>query len=240
MNDLMRKTKKELVAYIEDLETSAHDQEVVEVLAEDPALRDELARARERTETLEAENRRLQELRIAAEEAKERLREENEDLKIDHVRLSERHEKVVREKAQLLEQFTMLERDYESLQDRFRDCRDRYAANYALFKSFVDDNERKILLLDAGYNLRYVNRTAADSLGISDESAVTGRRIFDFVPYNDALKLKERIDKAFLNGGKEKIKDVRFQSPEGTVSRIKMKIARVRFQDKPSVQIVLK
>lgn len=240
MADLMRKTKKELLDYIEALENEAREAETNEVSAEAPALREELARALERAETLTEENRRLREEHIAAREEKERMREEHEDLKIDFSRLSERHEKMSREKAQLLDQFTMLERDFEEIQSRFRDCRDRYAVSYELFRSFVDDNDRKILLLDAGYHLRYVNRTAAEALGIADENAVIGRRVFDFIPYEDALKLKERIDKAFLNGDKEKIKDIRFQSPEGTVSRVKMKIGRVRFRDKPSVQIVLK
>jgi PAS domain S-box-containing protein len=240
MADLMRKTKKELVAHIEELENAAVEQDVTVVAAEDPEIREELEAVREQLTALTEENRRLQDRHIAAQEEKDRLREEHEDLKVDFIRLSEQNEKVLREKAQLLDQFSLLERDFEELQTRFRECRDRYALNYDLFKSFVDDNERKILLLDSGYNFRYINQTAAEALGISDEAALTGRRIFDFIPYQESLKLKERIDRAFLNGDKEKIKDIRFQGPDGTVSRLKMKIARVRFQDKPSVKIVLK
>jgi PAS domain S-box-containing protein len=240
MADWMRKTKKELVAHIEALENEAEAQEVAVVTAEDPAIREELEGVRKQLETLAEENHRLQELHIAAQEEKDRLREEHEDLKIDFIRLSEQNERVLREKSQLLDQFTLLERDFEELQNRFRDCQSRYALNYDLFKSFVDDNEQKIMLLDSGYTFRYINQTAAETLGISDETALTGRRIFDFIPYQESLKLKERIDRAFLNGDKEKIKDIRFQGPDGTVTRLKMKIARVRFQNKPSVKIVLK
>lgn len=240
MSDLMRKTKRELIAYISELETTMQDQEVAVVSTEDPALQEELSRVREQVATLTEENQRLQDQHIAAQEEKDRIREEHEDLKIDYFRLSERHDTILREKSQLLEQFTMLERDFEELQGRFRECRDRYALNYDLFKSFVDDNAQKILLLDAGYTLRYVNGTAADALGVADEEALAGRRIFDFIPYKDALKLKEQIDRAFLNGDKEKIKDIPFQSPDGPLTRQKMKITRVRFQDKPSVKIVLK
>lgn len=240
MSDLMRKTKRELVAHIAELETAMREREVAVAPAENPALQEELERVRERAAALTEENQRLRDQHIAAQEEKDRLREEHEDLKIDYFRLSEQHDAVVREKSQLLDQFAMLERDFEELQERFRECRDRYALNYDLFKSFVDDNEQKTLLLDAGYTLRYINRTAADALGVADEGTLAGRRIFDFIPYKDALKLKDRIDRAFLNGDKEKIKDVRFQSPDGPVTRLKMKIARVRFQDKPSVKIVLK
>lgn len=240
MADWMRKTKKELVAHIEALENATEEREVAVVTAEDPAIREELEEVRKQLDKLTEENRRLQELHIAAQEEKDRLREEHEDLKIDFIRLSEQNEKVLREKSQLLDQFTFLEKDFEELQNRFRDCQSRYALNYDLFKSFVDDNEQKILLLDSGYTFRYINQTAAETLGISDETALTGRRIFDFIPYQESLKLKERIDRAFLNGDKEKIKDIRFQGPDGTLSRLKMKITRVRFQDKPSVKIVLK
>jgi PAS domain S-box-containing protein len=240
MTDWMRKTKKELLAHIEALENAADEREVAVVTAEDPAIREELQAVREQLTALTEENRRLQDRHVAAQEEKDRLREEREDLKVDFIRLSERNEKVLREKAQLLDQFVLLERDFEELQTRFRECESRYALNYDLFKSFVDDNEQKILLLDSGYNFRYINRTAADALGIPDETALTGRRIFDFVPFQESLKLKERIDRAFLNGDKEKIKDIRFQGPDGTVSRLKMKITRVRFQDKPSVKIALK
>lgn len=113
-------------------------------------------------------------------------------------------------------------------------------AKYELFKSFVEDNQQKILLLDASYQLRYINRSALKYLKLGSASPVSGRRIFDFFEYKDALRLKEKIDDAFLKGDEEKVKDIRFRNSDEDGIKVRMKISRTRYRDKPSVKLVLK
>ncbi len=111
---------------------------------------------------------------------------------------------------------------------------------YELFKSFVEDNQQKILLIDASYQLRYINRSALKYLKLGNASSVSGRRIFDFFEYKDALRLKEKIDDAFLKGEEEKVKDIRFRNSDEDGIKVRMKISRTRYRDKPSVKLVLK
>jgi septal ring factor EnvC (AmiA/AmiB activator) len=50
---------------------------------------------------------------------------------------------------------------------------------------------------------------------------------------------KEKIDKAFMEGGAEKAKKVRLRGENGPVGEVKLKMSRVRYQDRPSLKIVI-
>jgi PAS domain-containing protein len=113
-------------------------------------------------------------------------------------------------------------------------------AKYELFKSFVEDNQQKILLIDAAYQLRYINRSALKYLKLGSASSVSGRRIFDFFDYKDALRLKEKIDDSFLKGEEEKVKDIRFRNSDEDSVKVRIRISRARYENKPSVKLVLK
>ena len=110
---------------------------------------------------------------------------------------------------------------------------------YELFKSFVDDNDQKIILIDTSYTICYINRLAATHLRLSKPHVVTGRRIFDFFTHKDALKIKKKTDAAFFNGEKEKIKDVTFRYPQNDAVQIDLKLMRVRYRNRPSIRITI-
>jgi len=119
---------------------------------------------------------------------------------------------------------------------------ERTAAEYELFRSFVDDGREKIILVDAGYAIQYVNRSASEFLKNAGIGSLSGRKIFEFFQYEDALRLKKKIDTAFLDGETEKIKDLRGRNVRGEELKLKLKlkIIRVRYNDKPAIKIVVK
>lgn len=157
------------------------------------------------------------------------------------------------ENRRLQQEIIRLQEKYDDLLARHKALKDAHAANlermrqkeanlntsYELFKSFVDRGDQKIILTDAAYTIRYVNRAAAVALQLLDPCIIVGRRIFDFFAYKDGLKVKEKIDKAFLSGEKEKIKGVAFQNLRGVFFELKIKMTRVRYQDKPSIKLVI-
>jgi PAS domain-containing protein len=112
-------------------------------------------------------------------------------------------------------------------------------AAYELFRSFVDGNDQKIILIDTSYTICYMNRLAATHLRLSKSHIVTGRRIFDFFAHKDALKIKKKTDAAFFSGEKEKIKDVTFRYPQNDAVQIDLKLMRVRYRNRPSIEITI-
>ena len=191
-------------------------------------------------EELKREYERIQQQYIRAEEEKILLRERLEDVNKESADLLEKYEQVIREKTQLVEQHALLEKDFQDLCIRLKACEDRFNTNYELFKSFVDNDAEKILLIDMTYALKYINHAASELLQLPDNGGVLGRRIFDFMEYRDALRLKAKIDNAFLKGNKEKIRDIRFQARNGIPTKLKMKIVRVRYEDRPSVKLIVR
>ncbi len=182
----------------------------------------------------------LQDRFVRAEEEKSTLRMERDDLNKDYTLLKEKFDRISHDKVNLIEQFTILEEDFQELQNRLRSCEERYQTTHELFKLFVDNQKQKIMLLDSGYTFQFINAGALETLGLSDSDGLLNRKIFDFIAYDDALKLKDKIDKAFLRGDREKVKDIKFQRDNGNSVKLKMKIVRVRFEDKPSVKLMLK
>ncbi len=175
----------------------------------------------------------------ACEEKLSALIEEHEDLKMKYSRLKEDVENIKREKDTLIQEHLALRKDYSELSERYSESETRRHISYELFKSFVDDDSQKVMLLDASYAIRYINRSAREWMHISDEQERIGQRLFDFMEYTDALKLKEKIDKAFLNDSEEKVKKLHIRLGEnGSPVKAKMKVSRVRYRDKPSVKIL--
>ena len=163
----------------------------------------------------------------------ESARSETEMLRSECIRLTE-------ENLQLRQKKEESEKLIGELRLQLEKLGQQSDAKYELFKSFVEDNQQKILLIDASYQLRYINRSALKYLKLGNLSSVSGRRIFDFFEYKDALRLKEKIDDAFLKGEEEKVKDIRFRNSDEDGIKVRMKISRTRYRDKPSVKLVLK
>lgn len=210
----MRKTKKELVDMLIDLEN----------------------RSEKRQDDIKARESRMEE--VAKDNS--RLHETLEELE-------NRHQKLEKEKKEKEGAFEMLVRENEKLKDRLdhalsllESCETHMRDGYELFKSFVDTNSRNLLLIDATYEVRYINPAACQALGIGDPESVYGVRIFNLLEYNDALRLKEKIDQAFIKGGDQKVKDLAFSRLSKNPKLFKVKIERVRYEDSPSIKLILK
>ena len=170
----------------------------------------------------------------------EDIRMRNAQLLRENTRLRRRIDRLAKKYAELSATHSALQKERVDAKNRMNQREANLSAGYELFKSFVDRGDRAVILIDAAYTIRYVNRSAAVAVQLPDPYIIVGRRIFDFFPYKESLKVKERIDKAFLSGEKEKIKGVSFQNLKGAFFRLKIKMTRVRYQDKPSIKLVLK
>jgi PAS domain S-box-containing protein len=111
---------------------------------------------------------------------------------------------------------------------------------YVLFKSFIDDSRDCLVLIDTSYRICYMNRSAARLLHINKTETAYGRNIFDLMTLKDALKLKEKIDRAYLRGKKEKVKDLRLIKYHGDGVKVKASVVRVQYNGLPAVRLKIK
>jgi PAS domain-containing protein len=228
MTNYMRKTKKELVAVIRDLESETrHLQAAAEEnrSVEDPRIQD--------LERYQRENERL------LTEA-EQLRREHDRIKAELGQLRDEAQAAQADKQRLAHELADLREELAETEKRLKQKADDYSTGYELFKSFVDQGDRVIVLVDASYTIRYVNQAAAAHFLLPSPYAIVGRRIFDFFSYKDASRLKEKIDGAFLKGVVEKIKDLQFQNLKGTFFKIRIRLARVRYEDRPCIKMEIR
>mgnify|MGYP006292219053 FL=1 len=214
MTDYMRKTKKELVTVIRDLERYQEENDRIreenkDLMAEAERLRGELAR--------------IEAALAAARADADRMETESRTVQAENQRLTD-------ELAELRDELAETEK-------RLKEKADHYSTGYELFKSFVDEGDQAIVLIDASYTIRYVNRAAASHFVLPSPYAIVGRRVFDFLSYKDAARLKEKIDAAFLQGTLEKAKDLHFQNLKGAHFKIRMRLSRVRYEDRPCIRM---
>ncbi len=156
-------------------------------------------------------------------------------------RFREDREKAERENHRLNERCNRLNREIDDLERKLTESRENSGMEYALFKSFVENASQRILLIDTAYSVQYANSAALELIGLSDDGPILKQRLFNFLGFKDTLKLKEKIDRTFLQGDKEKVKDIRFYPPDGNRSvKLKFKMYRVRYRDKPSIKLELK
>ncbi len=148
--------------------------------------------------------------------------------------------RIRQEYEKLTRQYDSQKMEFEALEQRTREISQQSDIAYELFKSFVETDSRKTLLIDTTYSVCYINRSAAAHLQLPEPGVITGRRLFDYFAYKDALKVKKKIDAAFFSGEKEKIKEVVFMNPKGCETRIDLKLMRVRYRDKPSIKMTIK
>jgi PAS domain-containing protein len=196
----MRKTKKELVTVIRDLERYQQEND---------RIREELARTEAALAEARAKAGRMKAEAQTAESENQRLESELADLR-DELAETEK---------------------------RLTDEADQYRTGYELFKQFVDEGDQVTVLIDASYTIRYVNQAAAAQFVLPSPYAIVGRRIFDFFSYKDAAQLKKKVDAAFLQGTAEKIKDLRFQNLKGSFFKIRIRLSRVRYEDRPCIKM---
>ncbi|WP_373500098.1 PAS domain S-box protein [Desulfococcus sp.] len=235
MTALMHKTKRELVEFIQEIEGNLGQIEERKTQLEGEKSRLEAAMAGMRKDRADLETE------VEALHGKiDRLKIENEALIKKAAMLQEKNAVMARENGETASVRGELEKALAEMSNRLETGESRYRAQYELFRSFVDDDLKKILLIDTAYTIVYINRAVRPVLGIADTDPVSGRRFFDFMTFKDAIKVKEKIDKAFLEGETEKVKNVKFRCEDGMVREFKLKMSRVRYQERPSVKIVFK
>lgn len=221
MADLMRKTKKELVRIIGEMNA---DHDVCQ--NECAALKESDRKLRKRLENA------VHAKAAAEQNLLETTRERDSALSA-----------LAAVKAELKAIMTHNESLSETIADlerRLAACRSHADDHFELFKSFVDDHSKSILLIDSRYSVAYVNQRARDVLALSESNGMLGSRIFDFMTYTEAIRLKEKLDSSFVTGETEKIKEIKFRSPGGELLKLSAKLSRVRFKDQPSIKMVFK
>jgi PAS domain S-box-containing protein len=150
-------------------------------------------------------------------------------------------------KSQLIDMLVKLKWDFEHLQAVFDSPNEACKGwghgrpnPYALFQVFVNDNRKCLLLIDISYQVCYINGAAARLLRIHTPEAACGRNIFDLIKREDALKLKEVIDRTYLSGKKEKPASLHLKTDDGRHCKVKVSALRVRFNDQTAVRLRLK
>jgi hypothetical protein len=243
MADLMQKTKKELIVMLQDKELalrSSQNEQLVVLRTDYESVLNQLEQSRTINQTISIRNEELSAEKNQAVLEQQQLqdelgkaRSENRQLQNEVRRIQE-----ASEKSEL--QYDFLKKEYEKFEQRTRENSHKFDNAYELFKSFVDTDSRKTLLIDTTYSICYINRSAAAHLQLSEPGGIIGRRLFDFFAYKDGLKVKKKIDAAFFSGEKEKIKEVSFLNPKGCGTQIDLKLMRVRYRDKPSIKMTIK
>ena len=170
----------------------------------------------------------------------ERLQSELEKALSENHQIQNEVSRIQEVSEKLTLQYDSLKKEHETFEQRTKQSSHKSDIAYELFKSFVDSGSRKVFLIDTTYTVCYINRSAAVHLQLSEPGVIIGRRLFDFFAYKDGLKVKKKIDEAFFSGEKEKIKEVDFLNPRGGKTQIDLKLARVRYLDKPSIKMTIK
>ncbi|MEJ2642979.1 MAG: PAS domain-containing protein [Desulfosarcinaceae bacterium] len=150
-------------------------------------------------------------------------------------------------KSQLIDMLVKLKWEFDNLQAVFdspTDPRRGWGSSgvnpYALFPVFVNDSRKCLVLIDISYQVCYINGAAAKLLRLCTPEAVYGRNIFDLLKCEDAFKLKEVIDRAYLSGNKAKPVSLDLKTDDGRNRKVKVSALRVKFNDQTAVRLRLK
>lgn len=242
MAELMQKTKKELVSLIEEAELAVQSLQNERMVSRQDYEKLQ-SQVQQQQNMIQAINEKIRELiaeRDIAVQEQHRLDAELENALCDQNRIQNEARSLKESNAAMSVEYASLKERYEANERHEKESRCQSDMAYELFKSFVDSDSRKALLIDATYSICYINRSAAAHLQLPETGGITGRRLFDYFPYKEALKVKKKIDAAFFSGEKEKIKKIAFLSPSGAEIPIELKIRRVRYRNKPSIRLTIK
>jgi hypothetical protein len=243
MADLMQKTKKELIVMLQDKELaiqSLQNEQLVVLRSDYESVLDQLEQQKTEKKAIRGQNEELAAEKEQAFLEQQRLQGELEKALSENHRIQNEATRTRKEYEHLERQYDSQKMEHEAREQRTKERSQQSEIAYELFKSFVETDSRKTLLIDTTYSICYINRSAAAYLQLSEPGVITGRRLFDFFAYKDALKVKKKIDAAFFSGEKEKIKEVDFMNPGGGKTQIDLKMARVRYRDKPSIKMTIK
>ena len=243
MADLMQKTKKELIIMLQDKELaiqSLQNEQLVVLRSDYESVLDQLEKLRIMNKTFSGQNEELAAEKDQAFLEQQRLQGELEKALSENHRIQNEANRIQQEYEHLVRQYDSQKMEHEALEQRTKENSHKSDIAYEFFKSFVETDSHKTLLIDTTYTICYLNRSAAAYLQLSEPGVITGRRLFDFFAYKDGLKVKKKIDAAFFSGEKEKIKEVDFMNPGGGKTQIDLKMTRVRYRDKPSIKMTIK
>jgi len=243
MADLMQKTKKELVIMLQDKESaiqSLQNEQLVVLRSDYESVLDQMEQLRIVNKAISGQNEELSAEKNQAFLEQQRLQDELEKAHSENHQLQHEVRRIQEASEISALQYDSLKKEYETFEQRTRENSHKSDTAYELFKSFVETDSRKTLLIDTTYTVCYINRSAAAHLQLSEPGDIIGRRLFDFFAYKEGLKVKKKIDAAFFSGEKEKIKEVSFLNPKGCGTEIDLKLMRVRYRDKPSIKMTIK
>jgi hypothetical protein len=243
MAGLMQKTKKELVIMLKDKESaiqSLQNEQLVVLRSDYESVLEQLEQLKIVNKAISGQNEELSAEKNQTVLERQRLQGELENVRSENQQLQHEVNRIREASEKSAHQYDSLKKEYEAFEQRTRESSRKFDIAYELFKSFVDTDSRKTLLIDTTYSICYINRSAAAHLQLSETGDIIGRRLFDFFAYKDGLKVKKKIDAAFFSGEKEKIKEVSFLNPKGCGTEIDLKLMRVRYRDKPSIKMTIK
>ncbi len=238
----MQKTKKELVTMIQEMEISllSQQQEMLRLQTNYDSILEQSKQQDIVNQEINRQNEILVSENHQAVLEQKRLQDELETARIDNHQARDHTLHIQEALDKLTIQHDTLKQELESFKQNTNENAGRSTMTYELFKSFVDSDARKVILIDNTYAVCYINPSAAIHLQLPEPNVVIGRRLFDFFEYRDALKLKRKIDRAFFSGEKEKIREITFRNLKNREIEIDMKLMRVRYQEKPSIRITIK
>ena len=242
MTDRMRQTKKELVAILQDAETlvKLQNNEMISLRSEYQRIVEQQEQLRGKIRTVMEQNQELasENIRIILE--KERLENELAHSNSNHLQVQKELENILNTYRNLTDRYETLKKTYESGNRCEAENIHRSSMENELFKSFVDTDTHKILLIDTAYTICHINRSAGDHLQLPDPGIIIGRRLFDFISYQDGLRIKKKIEHILFCGEREEIRKIVFRNPKNHEFQIDIEMIRVRYRDQPSIQMIIK
>ena len=150
-------------------------------------------------------------------------------------------------KAELAHMLSSLEKEYQKLQvsleaqtTKLQGIEASCECRYELFKPFIDDGRSPRMLIDTAYRISYINDNAVELMGADIRDSACGRNIFDLSKkIGEALKLKNTIDKAFMQGEEETVHIRTICMMDDDHIPVRVSATRVRYNDHPAVCLQL-
>ena len=210
MTDYMRKTKKELVQLIEEM---IHEDKETDGLLEES----------EELKTFETQIKDLEKQRETLKTELNELQERNTDLE-------RRNKELGQIKSDLESQLDQKNRQYIGAEKAVR----REEKEKRIFKAFCDalfmNNGCTAALLRDDYRISHIAGALSPSLSSDSEQPPEGRKIFEFIEYNEAVELKQSIDRAVAERKQFRTKDVKFKRLYRIPGKFKIRVKPVNDQ----------
>ena len=206
MTDYMRKTKKELVQLIEEM---IHNDRT----DKDP----------EESEDLKTLGARIKDL----EEREETLKAKINELREQNTELERENRELLQAKSDLESRLDRKNSQYIQAEKAVR----REEKEKRIFKALSDalfmNNGYTAAIVQEDYRISHIAGALSRGLSSDPQQAPEGRKIFDFIEYNEAVELKQSIDRALTENKQVKTKDVKFKREYRIPGKFKIRVKPV-------------